>query len=132
MKTRLILMTTLATCLAVSCSRAPRLKLCNQTDADITITVEQWQTTITKGATAVFTFPFATKRLAISTSSKTWEYDFPYPPREYCQSGGSAVIHAQLEADGRIYVFLPKTSLPAADLSTQPDGFPLNARDENK
>ena len=38
---------------------------------------------------------------------------------------GYAEIHVQIEADGLIYLIKPDVSLPAADLSGQPAGFPL-------
>jgi hypothetical protein len=127
MKAQLITMATLVACLGISCSLEPRLKLCNHTEADITISVEglKNQTTIAKGATAVFTFPFQQKHLVITTASSESRYDFPYPPRQYCEPVAASVIHAQLEPDGKLYVFLPDTHLPAADLSAQPTGFPL-------
>jgi len=118
----------LAVASVVSCSRPARMKLYNHSGFDITIVSSRSDIEIANGQSSVFMFPAETSALMIQVDSTAWEYEMPYPPREYCDPTAASVIHAQLEPGGRLYVFLPNTQFPVTDLSLQPDGFPLEPR----
>ena len=64
--------------------------------------------------------------LIIEYKGKIWRYHVrDFPPKEYCEPVAASTIHAQLEQDGSIYVFLPGTKCPVSEKLPQPKGYPL-------
>lgn len=108
-----------------SCSKPAQILLYNNSGSDLEVRTDDGTDIIESGCSKRIKYPMESS-LTIRKSSTVWVYKVnKFPPREFCEPTAAATIHAQIEADGRIYVFLPKTALPVEDLISQPDGFPL-------
>ncbi len=115
-----------------SCSREARIKLYNHTGSDVVIQVEGETYSIANGRIKTFIFPAKSKKLSIMINDTIWDYSVQYPPIDYCSPTAASIIHMQLEPDGQLYVFLPKTLFPVTDISSQPKGFPLIPKKTDK
>ena len=108
-----------------SCSKPTKLLLYNNTG--LVIHVEDGAKRVAIAASCSKKIKYPTNgRLSIECGNASWTYTISrYPPMEYCEPTAATIIYAQIETNGAIYVFLPKSNLPSPDLDSQPEGFPL-------
>lgn len=108
-----------------SCSKPAKLLLYNNTQSVINVIDGEKKVSIPASSSRKIKYPINGK-FAVEYKDTLWTYTVDrFPPKEYCTPVAAATIYAQIEADGAIYVFFPKSDLPSSDLNSQPEGFPL-------
>ena len=124
MRSRLLILG-FVTMLCCSCSRLPKLVIFNNTGVAVQVVTDKSRCDIPNGKAGEIWYPIE-NTMTITHPNGVWTYVVDrYPPPAYCEPTAQSNIHAQIESNGYIYVFLPTAPFPVRDLKPQPGGFPL-------
>ncbi len=109
-----------------SCTQTSRIFAYNNTGARLVVVLKTKQVAI-EPSELVQIEAMSSYFVLLMDEQRRFCYWMPEIPPTYWKFtfSGYAEIHVQIEADGLIYLIKPDVSLPAADLSGQPTGFPL-------
>jgi hypothetical protein len=128
-----ILLSALLLCLTVvSCSRGFIFKAFNNSGQDLVIVSYDGKLVphefhVASAASVDVQFP---TQLRIKHPNGEWKYDLARTDNRYhyTRAGGLRVQDIQIEADGAIYLLLPKTKQAAKQFPPQPDGYPIRPK----